>query len=112
MKLIEIKNRVLSLPTIMDISDEILIINELMSIDTDDLIENKDVFYFISKAVELSHTDSGFMLLTRENEGDFIRFYHWLRKIKLECGLELHDNYIETFNMTFDEVEKSMSTYK
>ena len=41
MKLNEIKNNLLSLPTIMNISDELLIINMLMEVDFSELIENK-----------------------------------------------------------------------
>ncbi|HGE9344379.1 TPA: hypothetical protein ACGBRB_004864, partial [Escherichia coli] len=40
MNLQEIKNKVLSLPTIMNLADELLIIDELMTIDVNDLIEN------------------------------------------------------------------------
>jgi hypothetical protein len=59
--------------------------------------------------VELSHIDSGFIELTKENEREFIRFYHWLSKIKVEFKLELNNNnnLIENFNLTFDEVKMS-----
>lgn len=90
MKLQEIKGKVSSLPTIMDISDELLIINFLMTIESDDLTENTDAFKAIISSLELSHTDSGFMELTEENENIFIGFYYWLRKIDNEFGLGLN----------------------
>ncbi|HCT5824058.1 TPA: hypothetical protein OT171_004987, partial [Citrobacter sedlakii] len=63
MKLQEIKDKVSSLPTIMDISDELLIIDFLMTIESDDLTENTYDFNSIISSLELSHTDSGFMEL-------------------------------------------------
>jgi hypothetical protein len=109
MKLNEIKKRVSSLPTIMRLSDELQTINELMSIDTNEILEDKDTFCSIVRQVELSHTDSGFIEITKENEDAFINFYHWLCIIKVELNLELNDNTIENFNFTPDEVERLMS---
>ena len=109
MKLSEITNIISSLPTIMDISDELLIINGLMSLDVCEIVESMDAFCSILKKVVLSHQDSGFMELTKDNEEDFIRFYHWLKKIKDEWNLELNDNFIDTFNLTFAEIKQLMS---
>lgn len=109
MNLQDIKNKVLSLPTVMDISEEILIINELMASEVDDLVKNKDVFRFIINSLELSHTDSGFMELTKENEGVFIAFYHWLREVNNRLNLNLNTNIIDSFSMTLEDVKKLMS---
>ena len=109
MNLQDIKNKVLSLPTIMDISEEVLIINELMKSNVDDLVKNKDVFQFIINSLELSHTDSGFMELTEENEGEFIAFYYWLSEINNRLKLNLNANVIDSFSMTTEDVKKLMS---
>lgn len=110
MNLQQIKNSVLSFPTIMDISEEILIINELMVVETDDLIKNKDNFQFIIDSLELSHTDSGFMALTAQNQNIFIDFYHWLNKVNDQFKLNLNTNTIDSFSLTIEDVNKLMST--
>ncbi|MCO6519390.1 MULTISPECIES: hypothetical protein [Snodgrassella] len=112
MNLQKIKNRVLSLPTIMGISEEILIIKELMIIKTDDLIQNKDIFRFILDSLELSHTDSGFMELTKENENIFIDFYHWLNRINDQLNMNININIIDCFSLSVEDVNKLMSPYK
>ncbi|WES69444.1 hypothetical protein [Superficieibacter sp. HKU1] len=108
MKLEEIKDKVSSLPTIMDISDELLIIDFLMTIKSDDLTENTDVFNSIISLLELSHTDSGFMELTEENENIFIEFYHWLQKINNEFSLGLDKNTMDSFSLTVEDIKKLM----
>jgi hypothetical protein len=95
MKLREIKDKVSSLPTVMDISDELLIISFLMTVESDDLIENKDVFKCIIRSLELSYTDYGFMELTEENESIFIGFYYWLKKIDNKFNLGLNENTMD-----------------
>ena len=109
MKLCEIKNRISSLPTIMGISSELILIDELMNIEINEIIANGDVFCSIVEQIELSHTDSGFMELTRENEGEFIKFYHWLSELKAEYNLKLNSNLIESFSLTFDRIVELMS---
>lgn len=64
----------------MDISDEVLIIDFSMNIESDDLTENTGAFNFIINSLELSYTDSFFMELGGGNEGVFIGLYHWLQK--------------------------------
>ena len=110
MKLSEIEKRISFLPTIMDISDELQVISELMDISYDDLNGDKDIFCSIVKQVAISHIDSGFLELTSLNEGEFIRFYHWLNKVNVELGIGLNNNIIENFNLTVDEVQKSMQS--
>lgn len=109
MNLQEIKNKVLSLPTIMNLADELLIIDELMTIDVNDLIENQDIFKSIIDALELSHIDSGFMELTEENESSFINFYKWLNKTNNKFNLGINANTIDSFSLTVEDVKKMMS---
>lgn len=108
MKLREIKDKVSSLPTVMDISDELLIISFLMTVESDDLIENKDVFKCIIRSLELSYTDYGFMELTEENESIFIGFYYWLKKIDNKFNLGLSENTIDNFSLTVENIKKLM----
>ncbi|MEE7346662.1 hypothetical protein Q0T90_23330 [Escherichia coli D10:H20] len=108
MNLQEIKNKVLSLPTIMNLADELLIIDELMTIDVNDLIENQDIFKSIIDALELSHIDSGFMELTEENESSFINFYKWLNKTNNKFNLGINANTIDSFSLTVEDVKKMM----
>ena len=63
MKLNEIKNIASSLPTIMGISNELLIISELMNVKSNELVENRELFRSIVNQVWLSYTDSAFTLL-------------------------------------------------
>ncbi|MEH3411133.1 hypothetical protein [Phytobacter diazotrophicus] len=108
MKLQEIKDKVSSLPTVMDISDELLIISFLMTVESGDLTENKDVFKSIISSLELSHTDSGFMELTEENESIFIGFYYWLKKIDTKFSLGLNENTMDSFSLTVEDIKKLM----
>ncbi|WP_318367558.1 hypothetical protein [Enterobacter sp.] len=108
MKLQEIKNMVLSFPTIMDISDELLLVNELMAISYADLAKDIDALKFIINSLELSHTDSGFMELTKENEGVFMSFYCWLNKINNKINLGLNASVIDSFSLTVDDIKKLM----
>lgn len=108
MNLQEIKNKILSLPTIMNLADELLIIDELMTIDVNDLIENQDIFKPIIDALELSHIDSGFMELTEENESSFINFYKWLNKTNNKFNLGINANTIDSFSLTVEDVKKMM----
>ncbi|WP_034918017.1 hypothetical protein [Erwinia sp. 9145] len=108
MKLQEIKNKVSSLPTIMDISDESLLINELMGVEHAELTRDIDGFKFIINSLELSHADSGFMELTYENEAIFVKFYHWLNKINSDLDLGLNTNVIDSFNLTVDDIKRLM----
>ncbi|EMI7477310.1 TPA: hypothetical protein ACRRX3_001644 [Morganella morganii] len=109
MKLQEIKNKVSSLPTIMDISDELLLINELMTVPYADLAKDMDTLKFIINALDLSHTDSGFMELTKENESVFMSFYCWLNRANSEVDLGLNANVIDSFSLTVDDIKKLMS---
>jgi len=109
MNLQEIKNKVLSLPTIMNLADELLIIDELMTIDVNDLIEDQDIFKSIIDALELSHIDSGFMELTEGNECSFINFYKWLNKTNNKFNLGINANTIDSFSLTVEDVKKMMS---
>ncbi|MCL2142134.1 MAG: hypothetical protein FWH46_04585 [Methanimicrococcus sp.] len=108
MKLYEIEDLVSSFPTIMGLSNDLLIINKLMIVTTDDIIENKELFCSIVNRIWLSYTDSGFMELTKENEGELIRFSQWLHKIQAELRLELSDSLIEDFNLTVEEINRMM----
>ena len=109
MNLQEIKNKVLSLPTIMNLADELLIIDELMTIDVNDLIEDQDIFKSIIDALELSYIDSGFMELTEGNESSFINFYKWLNKTNNKFNLGINANTIDSFSLTVEDVKKMMS---
>jgi hypothetical protein len=109
MKLQEIKNKLSSLPVIMDISDELVIINDLMAVEPIDLIGGVDTFKSIINSLELSHTDSGFMELTKENEHIFINFYCWLKEVNSEFNLKLNNNIIDSFSLTVKDVKKLMS---
>ncbi|MFP1723838.1 hypothetical protein [Lonsdalea quercina] len=109
MKISEIESKFSDMPTIMDISDELFLIKMLMQVETNDLIENKDIFLNIIESLELSHMDNGFMELTKDNEGYFLDFYKWLIKLNSNYNLNIEANSIETFNLTSDEVNRLMN---
>lgn len=109
MKLADIENKVSNLPTIMDLVDEVLIIDALMCIDEEHLRAHIPSFSKIVYALELSHSDSGFMEVTAENEEDVLRFYRWLKKLQSHGFGFLNDSIIETFNFSADEVKELMS---
>jgi hypothetical protein len=98
-----------SFPTVMDISDEISIIGDLMRLDLADIESNRESFCRIVRSVELSHTDSGYFELTKENEKIFIDFYRWLSLLRKDINLNLAAEIVENFNMTSSEFEKLMS---
>ena len=108
MTLNEIRDRLSSLPTIMGISNELLIIRQLMDVDTNEFIENEEGFYAVLNDIEESHY-SDFVDITKENEGEFITFHNWLKKIKSDLKLGINDNIIETFRLNSDEIERLMS---
>ncbi len=108
MKLQEIKDKISSLPTIMDISDELLIIKLLMAVESDDLTKNTDILKYIISSLDFSHTDSGFMELTEENESIFVEFSCWLRKVNDDFNFGLNPNIIDSFSLTVDDIKKLM----
>ena len=96
MTLHELKISVEKMPTVMDISDEISIIESLMKVDREDILKNKDSFTFILKALHLSHVDSGYMEVTEENKYVFDDFSRWLHGLSLR-GIGIHHNIISDF---------------
>ena len=95
MKLEKIKNRLLTLPTIMSISDELLIIDLLMNVEVEELAIHKDLFRSILQDVMLSHCDGDIFDMTEENEIEFIKFYRWLKEINLTVKFEPNPAYFE-----------------
>jgi len=61
MKLNILRNKVSALPTIMGVNNDALVIKELMSVDYDEIAEEKELFCSILFDVHLSFTDTGFM---------------------------------------------------
>ncbi|MCG8710984.1 hypothetical protein JHU04_004312 [Brenneria sp. 4F2] len=109
MKISEIELKFSDMTTIMDISDELLLIKMLMQVTTNDLIQNKDIFLNIIESLELSHMDNGFMELTKNNEGYFLNFHKWLIKLNSDYNLNIETNSIEIFNLTSNEVNRLMN---
>lgn len=106
MKLLDMEKKLSELPTIMSISDEITLIKSLMNVPFDNL--NKDSFFKIINALELAHTDNGFMELNYENEHVFKEFADWLFKLKHECHFNIDKNTIENFSLTVEDVKRLM----
>jgi len=109
MKLNEIRDMASALPTIMGISNELQVIKELMSVSPIEIVEQKKIFYSIVFDVHLSFTDTGFMELTEELEGEFIRFSCWLNKVKVDLGMKLSDNIIKDFSLTAGDVKRMLT---
>lgn len=109
MNLLEIERKVSSLPTIIDISDEINIIKNLMRVSYDDLNENMDIFKSIISSLEMSHADIGFMELNCENENIFVDFCLWLKKINSDLNFGIGENTMDVFSLTVEDVKRLMS---
>lgn len=109
MNLLAIERKVSSLPTIIDISDEINIIKNLMRVSYDDLNENMDIFKSIISSLEMSHADTGFMELSCENEKTFVDFYLWLKKINSDLNFGIGENTMDVFSLTVEDVKRLMS---
>lgn len=108
MTLKEINDTITALPTVMTLTDEALLIDAIMTIPFAELARDPNSLNVAIRALELSHTDSGFMELTAENEGVFVNFHRWLTKANDEIGLELSVNTIDSFSLTADDVKKLM----
>ena len=109
MSLNEIRDKLTSLPTIMEISDELLIIDMLMKVEFEELIEGKSTLFSILDDIELSHNDVGFLEITKENEGEFVKFYNWLKKINSELNLGISDCLVDSFSDTEEDIERLIS---
>jgi len=95
----EVSKKASTMPTIMEIDEEISLIEDLMSLDIHEIVLNKERFLEIIDDLELSHTDCGYYELTADNEGVFINFSKWLSMLEEEIGLPLHEGTIENFYM-------------
>jgi hypothetical protein len=79
MTLTEIRDKVIKLPTIMDLDDEVRLVNGLMtSIETPEM--DWAAFQEIMDRLSISHMDT-FYELNETNKGPFVRFSQWLAKM-------------------------------
>lgn len=109
MQITEIKNSILSMPTILSYPQEIIIIKSLMKQPRHILIKSKENIRFIISTLELSHTDHGIFELTRDNEFIFLTFRDWLVEINISLDLRLNSSVIDTFGLTCYDINKMMS---
>jgi hypothetical protein len=102
-KLEKIARQMDVLPTIMDISDEISIINALMGLSPEEITCNKKIFNKVLEDLYISHTDSGWFELTSENEQVFIEFCQWINYIAQTTKMHID---IEGFDLTYNDLVK------
>lgn len=97
-----------SLPTVMDITDEMAVFAGLMRVPAADIAARKDVFCDIVERLELSHIDGGWSQLDAANEGFFRGVHAWLAAIKRELGLPLDDALIDNLGLSREDIERRM----
>lgn len=75
----ELLKKYKSYPTMMEISQEIEMINDIMNIPHDELLENKTSFLELLDKLDSSHTQWIFSV-NSDNKEPFIQFSHFLDK--------------------------------
>lgn len=89
-------------PTILDFKDEIYFIENLSKLTNEEIIENKDKFLQILKAIQISHQDNGIFEITDENIDIFFNFVIWLREVQHTCNFTNLDKYFDGLDTNFD----------
>lgn len=79
--------KLINLPTIININDEIFFINELQKANIDDIKLNIDKFISILELLQTSHQDNGIFEVTPENVDIFLILFFGLKKFKLKLDL-------------------------
>ena len=100
-KLEKIAQNMAALPTIMSIEDEIDIILDLMTLSSEEICSDRKIFEEILDDISISHCDSGYYGLTRENEGHFKKFCEWLAHINKVTGFDFVEGGLEK---TYDDL--------
>ncbi len=54
-------NKLEKFPTMLDFKDEIYLIENLCKLTNEEIISNKDKFFQILKAIQISHQDNGIL---------------------------------------------------
>ncbi|RDF00905.1 hypothetical protein DPV99_08420 [Aggregatibacter aphrophilus] len=93
--------KLINLPTIININDEIFFINELQKANIDDIKLNIDKFISILELLQTSHQDNGIFEVTPENVDIFFNFVFWIKEIQDKIGFNI-DKYTDGFDTNFD----------
>lgn len=109
MHISDIKNSILSMPTIISYPQEIALIKALMKQPNHILIKNKEHIKLIIYTLEVSHSDSGIFEFTRDDEFIFLMFRDWLVEVNIRLDLNLNSSVIDTFGLTCYDINNMMS---
>ena len=97
-----------SLPTVMDIADEMAVFAGLMRVPSIEIAARRELFCDLVERLELSHIDGGWSQLDTSNEGFFRGVYTWLAALKQELALPLDEALIDNLGMTRADVERRL----
>jgi len=97
-----------SLPTVMDIADEMAVFAGLMRVPAADIVARRELFCDLVERLELSHIDSGWAQLDASNEGFFRGVHAWLAALKRELDLPLDEALIDNLGMSRADAERRM----
>ncbi|MGC7590960.1 hypothetical protein ACPWUF_10885 [Bisgaard Taxon 46] len=93
--------KLINLPTIINIDDEIFFINELQKANINDIKLNMNKFISILELLQTSHQDNGIFEVTSENVDIFFNFVFWIKEIQAKTGFNI-DKYADGFDTNFD----------
>jgi hypothetical protein len=97
-----------SLPTVMDIADEMAVFAGLMRVPAAEVAARKELFCDIVERLELSHIDGGWCQLDASNEGFFQGVRAWLAELKRELRLPLDEALIDNLGLRREDIERRM----
>ena len=97
-----------SLPTVMDIADEMAVFGGLMRVPAAEVAARKELFCDIVERLELSHIHGGWSQLDASNEGFFQGVRAWLAALKRELGLPLDEALIDNLGLSRADIERNM----
>lgn len=101
MKIIDILDKIKELPSVIGFENEKILITEILQLDDDEIICNRDLFKDIIKQLELSHTDNGIFFIDDSNYEFFNQFSIWLREKNNVLSLNIANPLIESFSTLF-----------
>lgn len=90
--------KIKTLPTILNIEDEIYFIQNLEKTSENDILLNKEMFIEILEVLQISHQDNGIFETTNENIHIFLNFADWIRKLEDQYHLGI-EKYTDGFEV-------------
>jgi hypothetical protein len=105
MKIRELAEECVELPTIMGFEDEVRVIRLLQEVPLFDIRDNLGLFDDILCKLSDAHGDYGMFCVTEDNQSFFWEFADWLRSVERRVGQPLAIN-ADMFSYSMQDLEE------